>query len=349
MSEPTDRPSSSGPRAGAARRAVRIAPEQLVSFSALDPAHSLPTVATPQLAGLSLPQWLAAHRDQCAAQLRVSGALLFRGFQAPTIEQFEELLRDFSGELLHYTYGSTPRALVSGKVYTSTEYPPELRIPLHNEMCYARQWPMKLALMCVVAAEQGGETPIADSRRIYARMPAALRARFAERGVMYVRNYGAGLDVSWQDTFRTDDRAEVEAFCRGAGIEWQWLGEDGLRTRQVCQGVARHPETGEMVWFNQAHLFHVSNLDAGTRRLLTDNVGVEHLPRNALYGDGSAIADEDLDAVRRVLDAEAVCFPWQRGDVLLLDNMLAAHGREAFRGARRVVVGMNQSFALDAG
>ena len=332
-----------------ARRAVRIAPEQLVSLRPLNAAHSLPLLASPQLACVSLPAWLAEHRDACAAHLRVHGALLFRGFQPPAIEEFEALLRDFSGELLHYTYGSTPRALVSGRVYTSTEYPPELRIPLHNEMCYARQWPMKLALLCIIPAASGGETPIADSRRIFARMPAAIRARFAELGVMYVRNYGAGLDVSWQDSFRTDTRAAVEDFCVSAGIEWEWLSEDGLRTRQVCQGVAQHPETGEKVWFNQAHLFHVSNLDAQTRALLTDNVNIEHLPRNALYGDGSPIKDTDLDTVRRVLDQEAVRFPWQRGDVLLLDNMLAAHGREAFSGTRRVVVGMNQSFAQDAG
>ena len=331
------------------RRAVRIAPDQLVSFSALDAAHSLPLLATPQVAAVSLPSWLAAHRDQCAAHLRVHGALLFRGFQAPTIEEFEALLGDFSGELLHYTYGSTPRALVSGRVYTSTEYPSALRIPLHNEMCYARQWPMKLALLCITPAASGGETPIADSRRIYAHMPPAIRARFAALGVMYVRNYGAGLDVSWQDSFRTDSRAAVADFCRSAGIEYQWSGDDGLRTRQVCQGVAQHPETGEQVWFNQAHLFHVSNLDAQTRALLTDNVSIEHLPRNALYGDGSPINDADLDTVRQVLDQHAVRFPWQRGDVLLLDNMLAAHGREAFSGTRRVVVGMNQSFAQDAG
>lgn len=341
MSEQTPSPERGGPRAGGARRAVRIVPEQLVSFSALDAALSLPLLATPHLPALSLPEWLAAHRDECAAHLRVHGALLFRGFQPPSIEEFETLLREFSGDLLHYTYGSTPRALVSGHVYTSTEYPPELRIPLHNEMCYARQWPMQLALMCVIPAATGGETPIADSRRIHARMPEAIRARFAELGVMYVRNYGAGLDVSWQNSFRTESRREVEDFCRTAGIEWEWLGEDGLRTRQVCQGVARHPATGETVWFNQAHLFHVSNLDPQTRALLTDNVSLEHLPRNALYGDGSVIDDADLDTVRRVLDEETVRFPWQRGDVLLLDNMLAAHAREAFTGARRVVVGMN--------
>lgn len=348
MIEDIANPQPALPRPGAARRAVRIAPEQLVSFAALHASRSLPTLATPQVAALSLPAWLASHREECAAQLRVSGALLLRGFQTPTIEDFETLLHDFSGELLHYTYGSTPRALVSGKVYTSSEYPAELRIPLHNEMCYARQWPMKIAFLCTLPSPTGGETPIADSRRIYTNMPAAIRARFAERGVMYIRNYGAGLDLSWQDTFRTEVRAEVEYFCRAAGIESQWLAEDGLRTRQVCQGVARHPETGEMVWFNQAHLFHVSNLDAATRTLLTDNVASDDLPRSALYGDGSPIDDADLDAVRRVLDQEAVRFPWQRGDVLLLDNMLAAHGREAFSGARRVVVGMNQPFAQGA-
>jgi alpha-ketoglutarate-dependent taurine dioxygenase len=133
----------------------------------------------------------------------------------------------------------------------------------------------------------------------------------------------------------------VEEFCRQAGIEFEWKGDDELRTTQVCQAVAGHPITGEMVWFNQAHLFHVSSLKSEIRdSLLASSAGEP--PRNAYYGDGSAIADNDLDQIRAAYDDAAVIFPWQNDDVLIVDNMLVAHGRKPYRGARRIVVGMGQ-------
>ena len=64
------------------------------------------------------------------------------------------------------------------------------------------------------------------------------------------------------------------------------------------------------------------------------------LPRHVFHGDGSPIADADLDHIRAVLDGCTRSFPWQEGDVMMLDNMLAAHGRDPFTGARKVVVAM---------
>ncbi len=240
--------------------------------------------------------------------------------------------------MVEYTYRSTPRTRLEGRVYTSTEYPPGQSIPLHNENAYARQWPTRICFWCVQPADQGGATPVADSRLVYRRLDPELRERFAAREVLYVRNYG-GLDLSWQDVFQTRERAEVESFCRAAGITCEWSA-DGLRTRQRCQAVARHPRTGEMVWFNQAHLFHVSALDAPTRASILELLPEERFPRHAYYGDGAPIEEQALEHVRAVYREAAVSEPWQAGDLLLLDNMLMAHGREPYSGPRRVLVGM---------
>ncbi len=211
---------------------------------------------------------------------------------------------------------------------------------MHNEMSYSRSWPMRIWFLCAQAAPEGGETPIADSRRVFERIRPEVRERFARLGVLYVRNYGGGLDLAWQDVFQTDDRAAVESFCRENGIEIQWREGDRLRTRQVCQAVAAHPVTGAPLWFNQAHLFHVSSLAPAIREHLLAAVSPEDLPRNTFYGDGSPIEDETLDHIREVYERERVLFPWQDGDILLLDNMLTAHGRAPFSGPRKVLVGM---------
>jgi alpha-ketoglutarate-dependent taurine dioxygenase len=204
---------------------------------------------------------------------------------------------------------------------------------------------MAIGFMSLKVAATGGETPIADCRRVYTRIPEHIRRRFEERGVMYVRNYRPGIDLSWKTVFQTTSRDDVDRFCRAEGIEAMWMRPDHLRTRHVCQGVATHPVTGEKVWMNQAHLFHVTSLDPDYVELLLEEFGEENLPRNAYYGDGSRIEPEALTAIRAAYAAEALVFPWQAHDILLLDNMLMAHGRSAFTGDRQVVVGMSEPYS----
>ncbi len=99
-------------------------------------------------------------------------------------------------------------------------------------------------------------------------------------------------------------------------------------------------ENQEPVWFNQAHLFHASSLAPALLETLMDIVGLEGLPRNVYYGDGSSLEESALEEIRGVLAEAAVHFPWSRGDILMLDNMLTAHGRTPFEGERQVLVAM---------
>lgn len=285
-----------------------------------------------------------AHREQIQqvvdAELPRAGGVLFRGFAFKGEADFEAFASSFGHELLTYDYASTPRTKLNNRVYTSTEYPAHQVIPLHNEQSYSLNWPMKIWFHCVQASQVGGETPIADSREVYRQLDPVIRQRFADKRLMYVRNYGNGLDLPWQQAFSTEDRAQVEQYCKASNIDFEWNEKGELSTRQVCQAVARHPVSGEWVWFNQAHLFHISNLAPAVRETLISIVGEEGVPRNVFYGDGSPIELEALEHVRAVLQRCQVSFPWQAGDVLMLDNMLVAHGRSTFQGARKVVVAM---------
>lgn len=313
--------------------------ELLTRFERVGPAHAeLPTLLTPSRDGESLHDALPRLREPIEAQLARVGGVLLRGFDVPSVDAFRAFAAGFGHPLLSYEFGSTPRSAVGGGIYTSTEYPAHQHIPLHNEQAYTREWPMKIWFHCVTAAPEGGETPIADSRAIHRRMPEAIRRRFAP-GVLYVRNYGE-FDVPWQQVFNTGSRAEVEAYCARSSIRCEWKADGGLRTEQLCQATAVHPRTGETVWFNQAHLFHASNLPPEVRESLEELVGAGHMPRTTCFADGSAMPDAMLDEVRAVLAEETVSFRWQQGDVLMLDNMLAAHARAPFKGPRKVVVAM---------
>jgi len=273
------------------------------------------------------------------------GALLFRGFSVWSVTDFDRFISALKHQRLEYFHGSTPRTALGNSIYTATEYPASEEIPLHNELSYETQWPLKLALCCLVPATFGGETPIASMRRVTAAIGAKLMDAFEERRVKYVRHYWPSVDVAWQKAFQTNDRVEVAKYCVAHEITHEWLRDGILRTYQVCQGTAHHPITNERLFFNQAHLFHVSSVGEHAAKLLTGFFGNDRLPRQTFYGDGREIPLEDLVAVRSAFSNEAQTFRWQAGDVLLLDNMQFAHGRRAFQGARHVIVGLMEPYS----
>lgn len=320
---------------------------ELLARPLLPGAGNLPLLVQAPEPGLDLNEALEPIRELVDRHLLSVGGILFRGFDVGGAEAFRRFAAGFGHPLLNYEFGSTPRTNVTQGVYTSTEYPPHQKIPLHNEQAYTREWPMKIWFYSMVAAETGGETPIADSREVFRRIDPRIHERFTRHGLMYVRNFGNGLDVPWEQVFNSDDPAVVEAYCQRHRIACEWKEDGELRTRQVCQAVARHPRTGEDVWFNQAHLFHVSNLPPEVRESLLEIVEEEDLPRNVYYGDGSPIEDAILDEVRGVLDDCTIAFPWQEGDVMMLDNMLAAHARSRFTGTRKVIVAMAEGHGAD--
>jgi alpha-ketoglutarate-dependent taurine dioxygenase len=303
-------------------------------------------VARPK-AGARLPAFVSGERPIIEQLLLEHGAVLFRGWGVDTPEAFREVVDAMEAETLKYVYRSTPRTEIAAGIYTATEYPPRATIPLHCENAYSRDWPLKLFFCCVTAAQEGGETHLARIARVTAAIPEQVKARFQQKGVMYVRNYGSGADLPWETVFQTTVKEEVERFCREHAIDYEWTAQ-GLRTKQVCQAMARHRRTGELLWFNQAHLFHPSALEEPVRQALEVLFKPEDLPRNAFYGDGTELEPDVLATIRAAFDGATFEFPWEHGDVLFVDNMLVAHGRRPFKGPRKVLVAMSEPYSSNA-
>lgn len=288
-----------------------------------------------------LAELAITQRDFFRASLLQHGATLLRGFDMRTIEEFERFVRVFSGaNFFNYAGGVSPRRAISGGVYTSTEYPPHLALALHNELSYSDASPRHLYFFCLTAPEAGGATTLGDSRRILRNINPKTVGLFKYKNVRYDRNLPneKGSDYSWQAAFETDDKETVENHCRVIGAEFEWKANGNLRVSQTRPATATHPETGEEVWFNQADGFHPSNLDAETHEWVASNG--EEFRLDAHFGDGSPIAASMLEQIRAVLRNETIPHRWQTGDVLILDNMLAAHGRMPFSGARRIALAM---------
>lgn len=281
----------------------------------------------------ALAQWLSQ-------MLQVHKAILLRNSGCFDAASFEALLERLCPDRMPYEYASTPRSSVGNKVYTSTEYPASQHIPMHNELSYARQFPRVLWFFCERPAQVGGATPIADSHKVFKALDQGIVKRFATHGVKYLRNYNIGVDLTWQRAFGVETREEAELACARLGLSFVWMGADQLRTWQVCPAIQQDPVTGECVWFNQAHLFHPSGLQASVREALEEIFEPEGLPRTARYGNGDPIEDSVLEEIRAAYASHSVPLQWQAGDLALLDNRGVAHGREPFSGPRRVLVAM---------
>lgn len=303
----------------------------------LQDSRQFPLVIKPHTRGLIAGEWVrnnAAELEQWVSQY---GAVLFRDFHIDTVDRFQDFINVFDAQPLEYKQRSSPRFEVAKNIYHSTTYPADQPINMHSENSYARKWAMRILFCCVQPAAEQGETPIADTRIVLGHLSDATREKFRELGVRYVRHIAPNLGLSWQEIFQTNDRARVEEECCSSDMQYEWKDEQRLMLSWTQQAIHTHPYTGEQVWFNHAFFFHKYALP---EEVLVSLASDDELPFNTFFGDGSSISREEIEEIRAAYHRSTVFFPWQKGDLLFMDNMLTAHGRSPYRGDRQILVSM---------
>lgn len=309
-----------------------------------DDAKRLPVVVEACASNVDLAAWAVENRSWIEEQLPLHGGILFRDFAVEGQQAFERFVAGVSSQLMDYVEGGTPRSSLGDKVYTSTEFPASRPIMPHNELSHVRRWPTRIWFCCLLAAQSGGETPICDVRRVFDRIPSDIREKFMKKGWMLKRNFGNGVSSPWTK-FGVSSRTELERYCRDADIEWEWRGDEHLRTHQVRPAVVKHPGTGEWLWFNHAAFWNLYSLPGPLRESMLAIYSMDDVPYHTYYGDGSPIQEQEIRAINQAYEAELVSFSWRPGDVLMLDNMLVAHGRAPYQGPRKVIVSMGDPYA----
>ena len=341
MEKNVRQPASFDPFKSIKPKAIHLGRGEVVKKDYLAPGQNLPLVIQPAVAEADAVEWASTHREEIEKDLLRHGAILFRGFDLGSADTFERFASAICSELFNEN-GEHPRESVSGNVYTPVFYPPDQKLLWHNENSFNLRWPMKILFCAARPADEGGETPIVDSRKVFDDLDPGIRQRFVEKQVLYQRSFGLGVGLDWQTVFQTDDKDDLARRAAEEKIELEWQADGHLRTRFRRPAAARHPVTGEWIWFNQAQHWHVSCLEPETRRSMESLFAEDDLPRNCYYGDGSPIPDAEMAHILEVYQRHEISFPWQKGDVLLLDNMLVAHARNPFRGERRLLVALGE-------
>ncbi len=315
----------------------------------LDTAEGRPAiVATPRIGGHAAHGWLVEWKPVLHVALRQFGSLLIRGLRIDSADAFSSARDALLGDGLPYREQSTPRSQVAAGVYTSTDTPPPHPIRLHNESSYVLRFPGILLFGCLTAPSEGGATTVGDSREVLARLDPALATRIRRLGWALLRNYHDRMSLSWQQSFGTDDRGRLEEYFEDARIAWRWLPDGGLLTSQRRAAVLRHPVSGEQSWFNHLAFWNRYTMPAAMRQVLLAEYGEQGLPYDTVLGDGTPLTGEEAAHLNEVYDGVLRRETYRAGDLLLVDNMLSCHGREPYRGDRRVLVAMADPRSVDA-
>jgi alpha-ketoglutarate-dependent taurine dioxygenase len=282
----------------------------------------------------------AEQLEQVRGLLADTGAVLLRGFEVLSIDEFEAVARHLLGDLAAYKGGDAPRHAERGLVYNASGPDRTRAVRAHNELSYAPWHPRTLIFGCSVVAEEGGATTIFDGRRVYASLPAEVREAFTKRGVTYIQHLPHAADdpsgiKSWPETFETDSREDVMEHCRASYTSAKWT-PLGLLTTNRTPGTVEVGPDNRHAWFNQAHIWRK---DPSTVPDVTDMDRWESwIGYGATFGDGSEIPSAYMQVVGDTLNACEVPVQWAAGDVLLVDNRAAMHGRRPYDGDRQVFV-----------
>ena len=285
-------------------------------------------------------EWAHQHRDALREAVTARGSLLVRGLGLTDAEQAGAVFTRLGGRLMANREAFAQRRSFARGVYTSSKWPASRPMWMHHELSYGYEFPRLMLFACLQAPHSGGATTIADAAAVLAALPGELVARFIRHGWLLTRNYNDDIGSSIADSFGTDDRCYVEAYCRANAIEFGWRPGGRLRTRQRRAAVVRHPDCWLRCWFNQVAFLNEWSLDREAREFLLDTYGRDGLPFNTSYGDGQPIEPEVIDLIQRAYDTHTLREPWQPGDLMLIDNIRTAHGREPFTGHRDILVAM---------
>jgi len=290
-------------------------------------------------------RWVSEHREALRAAVAEHGSLLVRGLGLRDVAAVETVFRRL-GCLMIEREAFAARRRYSDGLYSSSKWPPNQPMCMHHELSYALEFPSLMLFACLTAPADAGATPVADAATVLQSLPTELIERCERVGWLLIRNYNDEIGASIAESFGSDDRSAVESYCRACAIKFEWCSNGALRTWQRRSAVVHHPRTGQRCWFNQIAFLSEWTMEPEVREYLVDIYGEDGLPFNTRFGNGDPVDPDTVQLINRVYDAHTAREQWQPGDLMLVDNIRTAHGRERFEGPREVLVAMADAVNL---
>lgn len=268
--------------------------------------------------------------DIVIEQLKANGAVYFKGFDAD-VEAFERFTNKFSDDYMDNTGSGSYRDKASDKTDGTIQNVAYVfgvnrqrtfGLPLHADRSYIKSQPELIWFMCKQPSETGGQTILCDGVKVYQALGEETRKLLHEKKLKYIRHYKAD---EWPILFKTDERSEVEDYCKDNDMTCRFDG-DGALTTEFVKSAFVTTRFGEGPAFVTSILIQLWQEDE-----LGRTTSLSRLE------DGSRIPDPILDDIKKVCEEYTIELPMQSKDFVMVDNTRLMHGRRQFTGENRAV------------
>ncbi|KAL1845886.1 hypothetical protein Plec18170_009486 [Paecilomyces lecythidis] len=304
---------------------------------------AIETIQSLQSRGGVLTEKLARH-----------GALLFRGLPINNANDFSKFAHAF-GYKPHEIIGIVvDRPVLAPNIAPANEAPKEVLIYNHNESPQVPHAPEYIFFYSHKAPQSGGETPISSSLELFNRAQKEIPefiSELAEKGILsrvtykFDKQYAGGstLRQAFGKEIKDDDdegtkkkkiEAQIARYGRGKYTTWEWI-EDGIILTHRLPAIRTQPKTNLPTLFTGLAAYYKN-----TKAKLADDSSARKNVTSQLFGDGTPIPEKYLAHLAKITDEIRVLHKWQKGDVLVFDNIIAQHGRQPWQGEQsdRVVL-----------
>ncbi|XP_058099988.1 clavaminate synthase-like protein At3g21360 [Magnolia sinica] len=278
-----------------------------------------------------LVEMVRSDREWLSDLLQQHGAILFRGFKVSSAQDFARVVEAFKWDDMPYM-GIASRVKVDDRIYTANEAPLHHFLNFHHEMSLLKEFPSKIFFCCLEPSPEGGETSILPSHIIVEKMEELMPdfvAKLSQVGFIFRIRTATDADSgdkviskTWKEVLKTNDQVEAEK----RALE-----------KLACDSVEFHADGSAEFIFGPMDPIR----ELGGRRVwFKPMLGYTSNDKDVKisFGDGSPFPREAIEAYKKILDKNYVDLSWQKGDVLLVDNLSIQHARRPGKPPRVVLV-----------
>ncbi|KAJ6848856.1 clavaminate synthase-like protein [Iris pallida] len=284
-----------------------------------------------------LAEIVKAEREWVSQTLQEHGAILFRGFGICCAEDFSRVIMALGWDEFRYTgVAGADRIKLAERVYTASGIPLDTMITFHHEMAMMRNFPRRVLFFGQQPAAAGGQTSFIPSNilveKLQEEMPEVVE-KFEQDGIIYTlhtksKYIGTStIDTEctvWQRMLKTTNLVEAEKRAlEMLNCDKVKFNNDGSADFTYQMKPIRKYNNKRVMWPR------LKSYEIGDRETIVT------------YGDGSPIPSEAIETIEKIYEENCVDINWQKGDIVLVDNLTVQHARRPGKPPRVVLVSIS--------